>query len=266
MRTLSWLITTLLLIQSPQESHRIAWLSEILYDLLILQTDFARWGRIVTLEKERVIHSTSVSRTQLRAIKVKDKVVPNNSQVKFPKKEEWNWWIAKEMSIRLTWKQKSRLGPKDMDAKIRKVMINKFTNSSYSLLDLDAKAHDGTSQALLCNFCGEISGISTVFCERSSGKRFYLLVVVGSDLYTIIFFKETNFINPICFMATLHQSAWFYGIEDFLILTSITFTLLSTKDVVDKALPKLTYVKDKLCSSCEMCKAKEASSRQSSSS
>ncbi|GJX63416.1 hypothetical protein Tco_0296316 [Tanacetum coccineum] len=35
----------------------------------------------------RVIHTTSVSRPQLKCYQVKDKVVPNNSQVKFQKKE-----------------------------------------------------------------------------------------------------------------------------------------------------------------------------------
>ncbi|GKB80971.1 hypothetical protein Tco_0947866 [Tanacetum coccineum] len=34
-----------------------------------------------------VIHTTSVSRPQLKCYQVKDKVVPNNSQVKFQKKE-----------------------------------------------------------------------------------------------------------------------------------------------------------------------------------
>ncbi|GJZ64048.1 hypothetical protein Tco_0620469 [Tanacetum coccineum] len=52
--------------------------------------------KTVTLEKNtnpyvststRVNHSTSVSRPQLKCYQVKDKVVPNNSQVKFTKKE-----------------------------------------------------------------------------------------------------------------------------------------------------------------------------------
>ncbi|GKD76550.1 hypothetical protein Tco_1339171 [Tanacetum coccineum] len=34
-----------------------------------------------------VIHTTSVSRPQLKCYQVKDKVVPNNSQVKFKRKE-----------------------------------------------------------------------------------------------------------------------------------------------------------------------------------
>ncbi|GKF42355.1 hypothetical protein Tco_0125697, partial [Tanacetum coccineum] len=38
-------------------------------------------------EMRRVIHTTSVSRPQLKCYQVKDKVIPNNSQVKFQKKE-----------------------------------------------------------------------------------------------------------------------------------------------------------------------------------
>ncbi|GKF95636.1 hypothetical protein Tco_0288371, partial [Tanacetum coccineum] len=56
----------------------------------------------------------------------------------------------------------------------------------------------------------------------------------------------------------LHQLKHGYGIKDFLILTSDYITLLSKKDIVTD-LPKLTYVKDQLCSSCEMGKAKRSS-------
>ncbi|GKA35624.1 hypothetical protein Tco_0722115 [Tanacetum coccineum] len=41
----------------------------------------------LTLEKERVIRRTNVSRPLLRSTQMKDKVVPNNSQVKFKKTE-----------------------------------------------------------------------------------------------------------------------------------------------------------------------------------
>ncbi|GJT33673.1 retrovirus-related pol polyprotein from transposon TNT 1-94 [Tanacetum coccineum] len=47
-------------------------------------------------------------------------------------------------------------------------------------------------------------------------------------------------------------------IGDFLISTLTTFNLLSKKDVVI-GLPKLKYVKDQLCSSCEVSKAKRSS-------
>ncbi|GJX34551.1 hypothetical protein Tco_0246108 [Tanacetum coccineum] len=49
-----------------------------------------------------------------------------------------------------------------------------------------------------------------------------------------------------------------YGIEDFSHLNFDYITLLSKKDIVT-GLPKLKYVKDQLCSSCEMSKAKRSS-------
>ncbi|GKE33842.1 retrovirus-related pol polyprotein from transposon TNT 1-94 [Tanacetum coccineum] len=45
---------------------------------------------------------------------------------------------------------------------------------------------------------------------------------------------------------------------DFLILTSTTLTCFQKKDIVI-GLPKLKYVKDQLCSSCEVIKAKRSS-------
>ncbi|GKC85992.1 hypothetical protein Tco_1141709 [Tanacetum coccineum] len=42
---------------------------------------------VESLWKLRVNHSSSVSRPQLKCYPVKDKVVPNNSQVRFTKKE-----------------------------------------------------------------------------------------------------------------------------------------------------------------------------------
>ncbi|GJS66555.1 retrovirus-related pol polyprotein from transposon TNT 1-94 [Tanacetum coccineum] len=104
-----------------------------------------------------VIHTTSVSRPQLKCYQVKDKVVPNNSQVKFTKKEvednksvstppkktvaldttiqksksyykelyentnqEWKWWIAKRCPSVYTWTQKPLRTKKIWMPKIRK--------------------------------------------------------------------------------------------------------------------------------------------------
>ncbi|GKC07989.1 retrovirus-related pol polyprotein from transposon TNT 1-94, partial [Tanacetum coccineum] len=76
----------------------------------------------------------------------------------------------------------------------------------------------------------------------------------GSDLYTISL-QETTSSTPICFMAKASPTqAWLWHRR----LSHLNFdyiTLLSKKDVVT-GLPKLTYVKDQLCSSCEMSKAK----------
>ncbi|GJR22549.1 retrovirus-related pol polyprotein from transposon TNT 1-94 [Tanacetum coccineum] len=79
----------------------------------------------------------------------------------------------------------------------------------------------------------------------------------GSDLYTISL-QETTSSTPICFMAKASPTqAWLWHRR----LSHLNFdyiTLLSKKDVVT-GLPKLKYVKDQLCSSCEMSKAKRSS-------
>ncbi|GJT70206.1 retrovirus-related pol polyprotein from transposon TNT 1-94 [Tanacetum coccineum] len=78
----------------------------------------------------------------------------------------------------------------------------------------------------------------------------------GSDLYTISL-QETTSSTPICFMAKASPTqAWLWHRR----LSHLNFdyiTLLSKKDIVT-GLPKLTYVKDQLCSSCEMSKAKRS--------
>ncbi|GKA71489.1 retrovirus-related pol polyprotein from transposon TNT 1-94 [Tanacetum coccineum] len=80
----------------------------------------------------------------------------------------------------------------------------------------------------------------------------------GYVLY-IISLQETTSSTPICFigLASPHSS-YGYGIGRISLLNFESSTLLSKKDIVT-GLPKLTYVKDQLCSSCEMSKAKRSS-------
>ncbi|GJV93600.1 retrotransposon protein, putative, ty1-copia subclass [Tanacetum coccineum] len=79
----------------------------------------------------------------------------------------------------------------------------------------------------------------------------------GSDLYTISL-QETTSSTPICLMAKASPTqAWLWHQR----LSHLNFdyiNLLSKKDVVI-GLPKLKYVKDQLCSSCEVSKAKRSS-------
>ncbi|GJW75025.1 retrovirus-related pol polyprotein from transposon TNT 1-94 [Tanacetum coccineum] len=79
----------------------------------------------------------------------------------------------------------------------------------------------------------------------------------GSDYY-IISLQETTSSTPICFMAKASPTqAWLWHRR----LSHLNFdyiNLLSKKDVVI-GLPKLKYVKDQLCSSCEVNKEKRIS-------
>ncbi|GJV07857.1 retrovirus-related pol polyprotein from transposon TNT 1-94 [Tanacetum coccineum] len=79
----------------------------------------------------------------------------------------------------------------------------------------------------------------------------------GSDLYTISF-QETTSSTPLCLMAkTSPTQSWLWHQR----LSHLNFDyikLVSKKDVVI-SLPKIKYVKDQLCSSCEVSKAKRSS-------
>nr|GFC05321.1 retrovirus-related Pol polyprotein from transposon TNT 1-94 [Tanacetum cinerariifolium] len=79
----------------------------------------------------------------------------------------------------------------------------------------------------------------------------------GTDLYSIIL-QDTNYPNPICLMAkaTLSQ-AWLWH-RRLSHLNFDTINLLSKNDIV-VGLPKLKFVKDHLCSSCKLGKAKRKS-------
>ncbi|GJU35902.1 putative ribonuclease H-like domain-containing protein [Tanacetum coccineum] len=79
----------------------------------------------------------------------------------------------------------------------------------------------------------------------------------GSDLYTISL-QETTSSTPICFMAKASPTqAWLWH-QRRSHLNFDYINLPSKKDVMI-VLPKLKYVKDQLCSSCEMSKAKRSS-------
>nr|GEW12995.1 retrovirus-related Pol polyprotein from transposon TNT 1-94 [Tanacetum cinerariifolium] len=97
---------------------------------------------------------------------------------------------------------------------------------------------------------------STCFVRDLQGNNL-LIGNRGSDLYTISL-QESTSSTPLCLMAkaTLTQ-AWLWHRR----LSHLNFdyiNLLSKKDIVI-GLPKLKYVKDQLCSSCELSKAKRSS-------
>ncbi|GJU47813.1 retrovirus-related pol polyprotein from transposon TNT 1-94 [Tanacetum coccineum] len=97
---------------------------------------------------------------------------------------------------------------------------------------------------------------STCFVRDLQGNDL-LIGNRGSDLYTISL-QETTSSTPICLMAKASPTqAWLWHRR----LSHLNFdyiNLLSKKDVVI-GLPKLKYVKDQLCSSCEVSKAKRSS-------
>ncbi|GJS94094.1 hypothetical protein Tco_0801062 [Tanacetum coccineum] len=94
-------------------------LYEIPYDTSDHANRFCLNGEeTTTLEKDRVNHSTSVIRPPLKSYQVKDKVVPNNSQVKFTKKENSRTSNV-NVCIVLMWKN---LVNSNHDARVYKIL------------------------------------------------------------------------------------------------------------------------------------------------
>nr|GFA87773.1 hypothetical protein [Tanacetum cinerariifolium] len=79
----------------------------------------------------------------------------------------------------------------------------------------------------------------------------------GTDFYSITL-QDTNSPNPICLMAKASSSqAWLWH-HRLSHLNFNTINLLSKNDIV-VGLPKLKFIKDHLCSSCQLGKAKRKS-------
>ncbi|GJS13642.1 retrovirus-related pol polyprotein from transposon TNT 1-94 [Tanacetum coccineum] len=113
--------------------------------------------------------------------------------------------------------------------------------------------------AILVEFCNADLEVafrkSTCFVRDLQGNDL-LMGNHGSDLYTISLL-ETSSLTPICFMAKeLPTQAWLWH-RRLSHLNFDTINLISKKDIMN-GLPKLKYVKDQLCSSCELGKAKRS--------
>ncbi|GJS39477.1 retrovirus-related pol polyprotein from transposon TNT 1-94 [Tanacetum coccineum] len=200
--------------------------------------------------------------------------------------QEWKWWIAKKCPSGYKWTQKPHRTKKIWMPKIRKEdvstsisptidIVSRITNIVQLILfivDSGCTKHMTGNLKLLCNFVEKFLGTVSFgndqfapilgYGDLNQGnitinRKVVLTGNRGSDLYTISL-QETTSSTPICFMAKASPTqAWLWHRR----LSHLNFdyiTLLSKKDIVT-GLPKLKYVKDQLCSSCEMSKAKRSS-------
>nr|GEZ34593.1 retrovirus-related Pol polyprotein from transposon TNT 1-94 [Tanacetum cinerariifolium] len=155
--------------------------------------------------------------------------------------------------------------------------VEKYSISLEIALQKCKEQHMTGNLKLLCNFVEKFLGLnhnlflvgqfcdadlevafrkSTCFVKDLQGNDL-LTGNLGSDLYTISL-QESTSLTPLCLMAKASPTqAWLWHQR----LSHLNFdyiNLLSKKDVVI-GLPKLKYVKDQLCSSCELSKAKRSS-------
>ncbi|GJU15804.1 retrovirus-related pol polyprotein from transposon TNT 1-94 [Tanacetum coccineum] len=175
--------------------------------------------------------------------------------------QEWKWWIAKRCPSGYTWTQKPLRTKKIWMPKIRKDNVSSNISPT---IDIVSRI---TNVLKISNFIGSnlsnIPSSSNSLADCTTHPIHYLqgndLLIGnrGSDLYTISL-QETTSSTPICLMAKASPTqAWLWH-RRLYHLNFEYINFLSKKDVVI-GLPKIKYVKDQLCSSCEVSIAKRSS-------
>nr|GEV98576.1 retrovirus-related Pol polyprotein from transposon TNT 1-94 [Tanacetum cinerariifolium] len=225
-----------------------------------------------------VDHKNNVSRIPHRSNQLKDKVVPNNSQVK-PKKTQ----VEEHPRI-------SNISNKTKT--VTAFDSNHFSCVTKMLNDVNARTKKPNIVPISTRKpkCHAIKSVATPHKKKVASKptnqkpQSYFRMLYektkvafrkstcfvrdlqgndlltdnhGSDLYTI-FLQESTSSTPLCLIAKASPTqAWLWHRR----LSHLNFdyiNMLLKKDVVI-GLPKLKYVKDQLCSSCKLSKAKRSS-------
>nr|GEY32245.1 hypothetical protein [Tanacetum cinerariifolium] len=236
-----------------------------------------------------VNHKTNVSRPQHRSNQLKDKVMPNNSQVKLKKTQVKVYPRIPSVSNKMKYVTtcKDSLNSKTLNANVvcatsNKCLVdsNHFACVTKILNDVNArtkkpnvvpistrKPKGHAKKSVATPYKKKVASKSINQKPQSYFKMVYeqtnlqgndlLTGNRGSDLY-MISLQESTSLTPLCLMAKATPTqAWLWHQR----LSHLNFdyiNLLSKKDIMT-GLPKLKYVKDQLCSSCELSKAKRSS-------
>ncbi|GJZ57974.1 retrovirus-related pol polyprotein from transposon TNT 1-94 [Tanacetum coccineum] len=201
----------------------------------------------------------------------------------------WKWWIEQQCPSGYKWVPKTKMKwvPKVRNESVQNKVSFAIDNASritnivqliLFIVNSGCTKHMTGNLSLLCNLVEKylvpfvLAMINLLqflvmeiwFKEKSRSTGF--ITSKGNDLLTsnrgadiyIISLQETTSSTPICLMAKASPTqAWLWHQR----LSHLNFdyiNLLSKKDVMI-GLPKLKYVKDQLCSSCEVSKAKRSS-------
>nr|GEX51240.1 Gag-Pol polyprotein [Tanacetum cinerariifolium] len=250
----------------------------------------------------RVNHKTNVSRPQHKSNQLKDKVVPNNSQVKLKKTQVEVHPRIPSVSNKMksVTACKDSLNSRTLNANVVCATCNKclvdsnhFACVTKILNDVNAitkkpnvvpistrKPKDHANKSIATPFkkkgivsfgndqFAPILGYgdlvqgnvafrkSTCFVRDLQGND----LLTGnrrSDLYTISL-QESTSSTPLCLIAKASPTQEWLWHQRLSHLNFDYINLLLKKDIVI-GLPKLKYVKDQLCSSCELSKAQRSS-------
>nr|GEV01073.1 hypothetical protein [Tanacetum cinerariifolium] len=164
-----------------------------------------------------------------------------------------SWWYSKFTPSGYKWKPKS--GKENVNPNVKIVLF---------IIDFGCSKHMTGNLKLLINFVEKLLGtvkfrndqIAPILGYGDLGNDL-LTGSRGSDLYSITL-QDTNCRNLICLMDKATSSQPWLWHRHLSHLNFDTINLLSKNDIV-VGLPKLKFIKDHLCSSCELGKAKQKS-------
>ncbi|GKB18139.1 retrovirus-related pol polyprotein from transposon TNT 1-94 [Tanacetum coccineum] len=162
----------------------------------------------------------------------------------------WKWWIKKQCPLGYQWIPKTKM---KWVPNIRKENVNTSISPT-----IDNASRITNVLKLINSLGSNLSNVpskSTCYIRDLQGND-RLTGTRGSDPYTISL-QESSLPTPICFLAKASPTqAWLWH-RRLSHLNFDTINLLSKNDIV-KGLPKLKFVKDQMCSSCEIGKAKRS--------
>ncbi|GJZ92346.1 retrovirus-related pol polyprotein from transposon TNT 1-94 [Tanacetum coccineum] len=230
---------------------------------------------LLVLEKPNVMRTNLLQHPIRKTVASESTITNSKSYYRMLYKKTnkaWKWWIAQQCPSAYTWvpKTKRKWVPKVRNESVTKKIVQlilfivdsgctKHMTGNLSLLVyyVEGLNHNLFSVGQFCDADLEVAfWKSTCFVRDLQGNDL-LTGNRGTDLYTISL-QETTSSTPICLMAKASPTqAWLWHSR----LSHLNFdyiNLISKKDVVI-GLPKLKYVKDQLCSSCEVSKAKRSS-------
>ncbi|GJU69341.1 retrovirus-related pol polyprotein from transposon TNT 1-94 [Tanacetum coccineum] len=223
---------------------------------------------------ERIIYKTNVSRPPLKSTQMKDKVVPNNSQVKDKKTKVEDHPRISSISN----KTKSVTACND-SLKSKTLNVNDIVQLILFIVDSGCTKHMTGNLKLLCNFVEKYMGtirfgndqfapilgyrdllqgnimINRVYYVEGLNHNLFLVGQFCDANLEVAFRKSTYFVRDLQGNDLLTAWLWHRRLSH---LNFDYINLLLKKDIVI-GLPKLKYVKDQLCSSCKVSKAKRSS-------
>nr|GEY68098.1 hypothetical protein [Tanacetum cinerariifolium] len=223
---------------------------------LNVKSVFAMCDKCVLIDKHDMCILNYVAKPIKRTVASESNKKPRNFTRKLYERVSkiCSWWYSKFTPSGYKWKPKSI--KENVNSNVIEVVL--------FIVDSGCSKHMMGNLKLLINFVEKFLGTVKFGNDQivpilgyGDLRNDLLTCSRGMDLYSITL-QNTNSPNLICLMAKVSSSqAWLWH-RRMSYLNFDTINLLSKNDIV-VSLPKLKFVKDHLCSSCELGKAKRKS-------